>query len=168
MKLKNTHLTALLLLVSGLLLSSLVPGGPIETRNFSHINAGVLLIFNIYLTVLGLGSFLLIPYVLRSGRYAGILAGLAGVSYLVVYGVDLLGWFPQTPSEMSNALLSIEVIGMVVALPLIYLSSQLPRKDSNPKGRSNSLWIDLKWLLLFLAGIAIVVFATWSARAPAD
>jgi len=166
MKIKNTHLTALLLLVSGLLLSSLVPGGPIENRDFSHINAGVLLIFNIYLTVLGLGSFVLVAYVLRSGRYAGMLGSLAGLSYLVVYGVDLLGWFPQTPSEMSNALLSIEVIGMAVALPLIYVSSRLPRKASFAAGRSNGNWTYLKWFLLGIGAIAIVVFATWSAMAP--
>jgi len=165
MAIKSQHTVSFLLLVSGLLLSSLVPGGPIENRDFSHINAGILLIFNIYLTVLGLGSFVLIPYVLGSGRYASMLGALAGLSYLVVYGVDLLGWFPETPSEMSTLLLSIELVGMAVALPLLYVSNQLPRNGSFGAHRGISHWTDPKWLLLGIAGIVIVMFATWSAMA---
>jgi hypothetical protein len=166
MTIKRKHTVSFLLLVSGLLLSSLVPGGPIENRDFSHINAGILLTFNIYLTVLGLGSFVLIPHVLRAGRYAGMLGVLSGLSYLVVYAVDLLGWFPKTPTEMSIPLVLIEVIGMVLALPLVYVSNRLPRNGRLLVDHNISNWTDPKWLLLGISGIAIVVFATWSAMAP--
>lgn len=166
MVINKKHTVSLLLLVSGLLLSSLIPGGPIENRDFSHINTGILLIFNIYLTLLGLGSFVLIPYVLRSGRYAGMLGVVSGVSYLLVYVVDLLGWFPKTPSEMSGPLFLVELIGMWVALPLLYFSNQLPGADSAVNDRSTRNWAGIKWFLLGVGGLCIVMFATWSAMAP--
>ncbi|WP_035526735.1 hypothetical protein [Haliea salexigens] len=56
---KRVRVLSVLLVLSGIALSSLVPGGPIENRDFSHIAPVVLLVFNIFLTALGLGSFLL-------------------------------------------------------------------------------------------------------------
>lgn len=52
----DTNRIAILLYTSFLLLSSLIPGGPIETRSFSHIDSEVLLAFNTFLTLVALGS----------------------------------------------------------------------------------------------------------------
>ena len=65
---KRVRVLSVLLVLSGIALSSLVPGGPIENRDFSHIAPVVLLVFNIFLTALGLGSFLLV---------AGLMPGMA-------------------------------------------------------------------------------------------
>lgn len=164
MKINHRFLVAFLLLVSGLMLSSLVPGGPIENRDFSHINLAILLGFNVYLTVLGLGSFVLVFYVARRGQYARYLSIFAGLSYLIIYGIDLLGIFPKTPSEMNDALLWVEVIGSVLAIPLVYFACQLEQKAGlSHVAQSQS---GLKWALLSTGGIGIIVFATWSAMSP--
>lgn len=167
MSLKKEYLLSILLLISGLLLSVLVPGGPIENRDFSHISPLVLLGFNIYLTALGLGSFVLIAYVLRSGRNAGLIACAAGVSYLVVYAIDLLGWFPQSPSDMSSTLFTIEVLGLIAALPLVYLSCQLAKGLDVPSERNRVSWSSMQWFMLIVGAMVIVIFATWSSMTSA-
>ena len=49
-----------LLALSAISLSLLVPGGPIETRSFSHINPIILASFNTFLTTLSILSLLLV------------------------------------------------------------------------------------------------------------
>ena len=71
-----------LLLLSGILLSLLVPGGPIEHRDFSQINPAILLGFNIFLTLLGLGSFILTLYIWKEKLLAMKLSLIAALSYL--------------------------------------------------------------------------------------
>ncbi len=119
-----------LLLCSGLALSSLVPGGPIENRDFSHIAPALLLLFNVLLTALGLGSFLLAVMILRGVARAPMLVFGAGVTYLLVYGVDLLGWFPPTPTPMSRPLVAIEMLGIALAVPMIWLTAQGSEDES--------------------------------------
>lgn len=60
--------TAALLLLSAVLLGVLVPGGPIETRNFSHISPWILGSFNTFLTSLDLGSFVIAYLVFRKKK----------------------------------------------------------------------------------------------------
>lgn len=165
MTLQKNHILALLLLFSGLILASLVPGGPIENRDFSAINPAILLSFNVYLTVLGLGSWVLVVYLYKRGRYAAGLALLAGVSYLLVYGVDLAGYFPQSPSAMPRLLWWAEVIGVLLSVPTTVLAWQLlmqaPAKNAVAWQASKTLWITLG-----LLAVLIVLFATWSAMSP--
>ncbi len=59
-----------LLLLSAIMLTSLVPGGPIETRDFSHISPLVLGSFNVFLTTLSITSFLGIGIVIFATRSA--------------------------------------------------------------------------------------------------
>jgi hypothetical protein len=166
MPIRNSHILPILLLLSGLILSALVPGGPIENRDFSHINPAILLTFNVYLTILGLGSFILVAYVYKRGTFAGLLSMLAGVSYLVVYGVDLAGWFPKTPSPMSDALLWAEMVGLLLAIPMIRLSILLSRQGEDS---ARVVWgiSRARLIALVFGATAIVTFATWSAMAPA-
>lgn len=124
---QNNHWLAAMLGISGIALSTLVPGGPIETRDFSHINPLTLGIFNTFLTILCLGSLLLIYFVLKSERWATVAAAICGLSYLGVYGLDLTEIFPVSPDAMSPALLAIEIFGTVLSLPLLALSVQAMR-----------------------------------------
>lgn len=157
----------ILLVLSALLLSSLVPGGPIENRDFSHINPSILLSFNIFLTILGLGSFILAIYTLKMHRRAYLLALFAGISYFTVYAVDLYEIFPKSPTEMSAALLGVEIAGSAVALPLIYCSySKLfemeASDDKTPAFRQNR-WGVVSFILF---GIMIIIFSTYSVMNP--
>ena len=149
-----------LLLISGLLLSALAPGGPIETRDFSHILGLVLGAFNGFLTVLGLGSFVLAWLVLKQ-QCRWYWPFLTGVGYFLVYGLDLLGVFPVSPSPMSQALWSIEVAGMIVSLPLMTLSGmslQHIEQIDNPASVPSAAWI-----VAVAIGVLIVGFTTIAA-----
>mgnify|MGYP000271173637 CR=1 FL=1 len=55
----HRHLVALLLALSAINLALMIPGGFVETRDFSAYPASVLAAFNIFLTVLGLGSLVI-------------------------------------------------------------------------------------------------------------
>ena len=60
---------AVLLVVSSFLLAILVPGGPIETRSFSHISPLILGSFNTFLTLLGMLSLPLAYFVFNIMYY---------------------------------------------------------------------------------------------------
>ena len=101
--------TAFWLIVSAALLSTLIPGGPIENRDFSHIHVGVLGAFNIFLTVLDLGSIVIVYFAFRGRSWAFQAAFLAAISFFGVYAVDLAQIFPRSPTPMSFSLALIEV-----------------------------------------------------------
>lgn len=159
---------ALLLGLSGIALSVLVPGGPIETRSFAHIHPVTLGIFNTFLTVLGLGSFLLIYFVLKAQTWATIAGAGCGLAYVGVYGLDLAQIFPVSPDPMPLALWAIEVFGLVIAIPLIGLSivgiqsAKIGDRTSIIPSISTEQLIYTIGLLLLL-GCSIIAFATRSA-----
>ncbi|MEM9214431.1 MAG: hypothetical protein AAGD25_08800 [Cyanobacteria bacterium P01_F01_bin.150] len=124
------HWIAGLLGISGIALGTLVPGGPIETRSFAHMHPLTLGVFNTFLTTLVLSSLLLVYFVLRSQRWAMLTAASVGLSYLGVYGLDLVKIFPVSPDAMPPALLAIEVLGTVLSLPLMLLSVQAMQSSS--------------------------------------
>ncbi|MEJ8569414.1 hypothetical protein V3330_17440 [Wenzhouxiangellaceae bacterium CH-27] len=151
---------AVMLIVSGLMLATLAPGGPVETRDFSHIQPVILGLFNAYLTVLGLGSLLLGFLALRRPLHPS-LPVLAGLSYLAVYGLDLTRVFPVSPTPMNQALWSIEVAGLILAVPLCICGFLLGRRAARG-GADRSLPVSA-WVIFALVGLAIVVFTTLEA-----
>ncbi len=166
MREKMKYSVAILLVISTILLGILVPGGPIETRDFSHISPLILGIFNTFLTILGLGSLTLSYFVLKGRRWAFIVSSIFAISYFLVYILDLGKIFPISPDEMPQMLFVIEVLGILVSLPLTYLSLNLSRTriDSGEdvtasKGGYNVLLLGL----MALVGIGIIIFATVSA-----
>jgi len=162
-------MTIILLLVSAVLLSLLVPGGPFENRDFSDINTEILLGFNIFLTTLALGSFLLPVVIWKGPRVSLIISALAGLSYFVVYAIDLAKIFPQSPTAMSACLFWIEVIGLVISLPLMSFSIRAYRETNQSSEKHFS--IDRSKLFLIMSvmtaiALVIIVFATRSAMMP--
>ncbi|MEO0645615.1 MAG: hypothetical protein AAFZ17_05580 [Cyanobacteria bacterium J06650_10] len=120
-----------LLLLSAVSLTSLVPGGPIETRNFSHISPLVLGSFNIFLTTLSLTSFMLLYFVWQRQRWAFVASGIWGIGYFLVYVLDLARWFPVSPDAMPPALFAIEVFGTILSIPLAVLSFSSANTENN-------------------------------------
>lgn len=150
-----------LLVMSGLLLSSLVPGGPIETRDFSHIPVPVLLGFNLFLTTLVLGSFLAGVGLWFGSPWARTASFWAAASYVLIYAIDVAGWFPSSPTPMPPALLAVETIGLTIALPLLW---RLANARSLQSGVTPRRLITGRGLTaLALVGIGIVLFATQQA-----
>lgn len=160
-----------LLAISGIALSSLVPGGPIETRSFAHINPVTLGVFNTFLTILTLGSLILVYFVLKSERWAMIGAALCGLFFFGVYVADLAVIFPVSPDAMPPVLLTIEVLSTVLSLPLMWFSvrafNQLELVPANSPQTPTGKTIQVRQIILSLAvgiaGLGIIIFATNAA-----
>ena len=162
---------ALLALSSGLL-TSLVPGGLIETRSFAHINPLILGSFNTFLTTLSLASLLLVYFAWQEYRWAFVASFIAGLSYFLVYVLDLAHLFPVSTDAMPTALLVIEVLGTIVSLPLMLISGwgiQYSAKQL-AQNRNSQLALDLAGkkqifiaIGIVLIGLGIITFATRSA-----
>ncbi|TWU21444.1 hypothetical protein Pla52o_36290 [Novipirellula galeiformis] len=113
---------SLLLFASFVLLASLVPGGPIETRDFSHINPAILAAFNLFLATLGIVR-IVAAFLVRPGSTPVYWASVViGFCYFLVYVLDLANVFPKSPDSMPPLLLVIELIGTILSIPLMGLS----------------------------------------------
>ena len=155
---------AVLLVVSSFLLAILVPGGPIETRSFSHISPLILGSFNTFLTLLGMLSLPLAYFVFKMKKWAYIGSIFAGFFYFAVYVSDLAHIFPVSPDAMPPLLLVIEVAGTILSIPLIHSSYVLLKEGMS----SNETFILNKKLFIFiffalLVALGIIVFATNAA-----
>lgn len=168
MELTPRNRVVVLLGLSALLLALLIPGGPIENRDFSHIHPLVLGGFNVFLTALNLGSIALIVLVIRNPGKVGHWVVLVAMLYFAVYALDLAQLFPRSPTPMTRPLAIVEVLGMIIAVPL-WLGGRALRSTAavdqarllNTRGR----WIVVTAVLVI--GVLIVLFATESAMNPA-
>ena len=157
MNFKAHHQAAFWLIVSVGLLSSLIPGGPVENRDFSHIHAGVL------------GALVLAYFVFKQRPWAMSLAFAAAVGFFGVYAIDLAQIFPRSPTPMSFALALIEVLGMTAAVPLMFAARRAAAEASSNVARSeNSSLRFATAAALVVAGIAIVWFATEAAMSGGE
>ena len=122
MKMNIKHLVSTLLILSFGLLAVLVPGGPIETRSFSHIDPLILAGFNTFLTTLVIVSPMLVYFIVKNKPWAWVISALCGVSYFLVYALDLGKIFPVSPDPMPPTLYIIEVLGAIVSVPLMFFA----------------------------------------------
>ncbi|NVK56612.1 MAG: hypothetical protein HWE26_13440 [Alteromonadaceae bacterium] len=156
-----------LLVAAFVALASLIPGGPIETRDFSHISPVLLGIFNFILTSIGLSSVVFAYFVALKDKWAIVGGLLAGISYFVVYVLDLFRLFPVSPSPMPLSLEVIELISVMLAISIMYFATRLLLQRDTPKSGSGSKrrWRGfLPWSIAgVLAALAIVAYATVSA-----
>jgi hypothetical protein len=150
-----------LLLLSTVLFWTLVPGGPVETRRFSHYSPYILGSFNTFLTILGFGSLVVVYFCFSGDKWAFYAAGICGISYLLVYALDLGKIFPVSPDKMSQSLFAVEVTGLILSIPLILLSfvSASMLDSVNDGFELTALGIFLLLLIAFI-GTGIVIFAT--------
>ncbi|MEL6489384.1 MAG: hypothetical protein AAFQ95_05425 [Cyanobacteria bacterium J06621_3] len=174
MTLRIQHWVAGLLGISGIALFTLVPGGPIETRSFAHINSITLGAFNTFLTTLVLGSLLLVYFVLRAHRWAMMGAAISGLSFLAVYGLDLVKIFPVSPDAMPPALFAVEVLGTILSFPLIALSVKALQAQGQDQlvtvpaiAADDNSTVQTPQILMVIAltvvALGIIAFATKSA-----
>lgn len=153
-----------LLIASAINLTVMVPGGGIDTRDFSHISPFALSSFNIFLTTLGLVSLFLPYFVFRKYKWSVISSFICGASYFLVYVLDFAHVFPKSPEPMPQLLVLLEALGIVLSIPLMILSFNKSKelKISNDKSQLSS---KMYWLiaLAIIVGIGIIIFATKSA-----
>ncbi|HAO09047.1 MAG TPA: hypothetical protein DCQ50_19170 [Chryseobacterium sp.] len=154
----------LLLFVSAINLTLMVPGGFIESRDFSHISPVVLGSFNVFLTTLGMLSLFLIYFIYKKQKWAFITAFFCGLSYFVVYTIDLAKIFPQSPTRMPTALFLLESLGTLLSIPLIYYTVKEAKEFSGSNNKvlfSKSMY----WIIgiAICIGLGIIIFATKAA-----
>jgi hypothetical protein len=102
--------------------ASLVPGGPIETRDFSHLDDGIYWGFNAFLTTLGLLGVAAAMLIWR-GRRAGYGAAIVVAwLFVAVVALDLGRVFPVSPDSTGFLLGAILVLDAILALYVILLS----------------------------------------------
>jgi len=97
------------------LLAVLVPGGPIENRDFSHLGGVVYWGFNTFLSGLILAS-IAVTYQLLRGEQVAAAGVILSVLYCAVYLLDLGKLFPTSPTTMSKQLMLHEIVNFCVAL----------------------------------------------------
>lgn len=100
------------------LLAILVPGGPIENRDFSKLKGIVFWGFNVFLVLLGVGSYITSYLLLISSSHAILVAQVIAVLYFIVYAIDLAGIFPKSPTKMGKPLLLLEIVNISMAIYL--------------------------------------------------
>ncbi len=115
---------SLILFLNATLLSILVPGGPIENRDFGYLKEYPLIYygFSILLLALILISLTMCYFVLLGNMWAFKISVVLGILYFIVYILDLRKIFPKSQTVMSNMLTLIEIINMMLALLLIIFS----------------------------------------------
>ena len=156
-----------LLVISFLALASLIPGGPVESRDFSHISPIVWSLFNFLLTVLGLGSLVFAFFVNLKDAWALKGGCITGTSYVAIYTLDLAQIFPTSPTPMPPMLELIEVTSVLLGLLIVFLSAKLLFNHNALNSVKSSRFLSPVDLLYLLFGIAliisIVVYSTLSA-----
>lgn len=157
----SRHIVTVLLVASALNLALMVPGGFVETRDFSAYPAIVLGAFNVFLTVLGLGSLVLAYFVTKTGKGHGW-AALAGLAFTAVYLLDLGRIFPVPPNPMSALLAALEWTGTALGVALAASSTALPGTADTASLAKPALPGPIM-LGLLLVALVIVAFATKSA-----
>lgn len=109
-------IASLLVFFNVMLLAILVPGGPIENRDFSKLKGVVFWGFNLFLILLGVMSFITCYLLLIAHPNAIFITKIIAVLYFIVYIIDLAGIFPKSPTKMSKPLMLFEIINGSMAV----------------------------------------------------
>lgn len=157
----DSALTALLL-ASTFNLALMIPGGFVEVRDFSAYPSWILGLFNVFLTVLGLGGLVLAYFVFRQGIGYG-LGALLGLAYIVVYLADLKKIFPVSPIPMSRLLAYLEWLGTLLGTLLTGTAVWATLHPSSHEGTMDIRISATTLIVLVAAGLTIVIFATHAA-----
>lgn len=161
---KHTKIINSLLIISAINLTLMIPGGFIESRDFSHISSIILGGFNVFLTTLGMVSLFLVYFIYKKQKWAVYTAFITGVSYFIVYTIDLAKIFPKSPTPMSSTLFYLEILGTIIAIPIMFYSVKKLKEleNNNSKLLLNK---SIYWLTVIagLIGLGIIIFATKSA-----
>jgi len=105
----------MLLLTLLLSFASLVPGGPVENRDFSHLTGLIFWGFNAFLITLSLSGFITTYLVWRGVRRAYWAAIVVSWLFVVVVALDLGKIFPTSPDATGFALGLIMIVDAILA-----------------------------------------------------
>jgi tryptophan-rich sensory protein len=121
---QHSYREVVLFCLLALLLSfaSLVPGGPIENRDFSHLSRATFNGFNVFLIALWLAGCVSL-YRIWKGSEAGYRAAIfIGWLYVIVVASDLGRVFPVSPDPTGFALGIIMILDGILAFNVVLFS----------------------------------------------
>ncbi|MFF9075694.1 hypothetical protein ACF1FX_19600 [Streptomyces sp. NPDC014646] len=117
-------LIAALLVWEALLLIPMVPGKLIDTRDFAPLPRWQYNCFNVFLTTLGLASFVVAGFALANQGWAFVAALVLGLLYVGVFAADLGEVFPVVPDPIPVQLLVLEAIALASAGVIVVIGIQ--------------------------------------------
>ncbi len=161
---KSIRLVVTILLAASVAnLSLMIPGGNIETREFTEYSPIVLACFNIFLTSLGFGSLAVCYFVYKQDKWY-VISAILGAAYMAVYLLDLGHIFPVSLNPMPPTLAKLEWIGLVLGgtLTAAAILALHGRKQESVSFQKPKLPLMVKIILTILAAL-IVIYATISA-----
>lgn len=149
--------TVYTLVLSILTLAWMVPGGPVETRDFSHLAPQIAWAFNIFLTILFLLAIVLIYFMFIKQKWAYQLTGVVGLAFFLVFVLDLGKIFPVSPDPMSPLLFVMEIMGLIFGVLLMWLSYK------TIKMTDISFWVNAFKLpvIIIIIGVALLFFGAF-------
>ena len=111
---------------------------------------------------------MLVYFIVKNKPWAWVISALFGVSYFLVYALDLGKIFPVSPDPMPPTLYMIEVLGAIVSVPLIFFAVRGAmvmgdRQETATIPASYSKQFGYIISCLAIVGIGIIIFATQSA-----
>ena len=110
-----------LLLLLVITFITLVPGGPVETRDFNALGGAIFWEFNVVLILLGILAITSGITLLRGKVWAAKTAIICGWGYIFVVMLDLGHVFPITPDPIPVLLGLIEILDAILAIYVIAL-----------------------------------------------
>ena len=116
---KRVAICLLLLIVS---FASLVPGGPIENRDFSHLSPQVFWGFNAFLLGLGFVSLIVIFFAWQGKKTAFWTAIIIAWMFVGVFILDWSKVFPTSPDPMGVGLCMVEILGLMLCVYILLFS----------------------------------------------
>lgn len=158
--------TIVISIISMLILSVMVPGGPVETRDLSYMDEMpiVPLLFNIFLTTLAIFTLFILPYFMyKKNKWAYSASIITGISYILVFALDLLNIFPSVPYPMPKLLFIFEIIGLIFGFILsywAYKSIQLTDENYWSSNKTIPKWVKILLIIIFFFGVYVVLFST--------
>lgn len=103
------------LIWEALLLIPMVPGKLVDTRDFSPLPRWQFRLFNVFLSSLGIASFVVAWFVLEGQHWAFVATLVLGILYAAVFIADLFAIFPVVSDPLPVQLLILEAIALASA-----------------------------------------------------
>jgi uncharacterized membrane protein len=119
---RHPKIGAIALMALLLSFSSLVPGGPVENRDFSHLSPATFNGFNAFLISLGILGFVTVYFLWKARPWAYWVSIFVGWAFVTVIALDLGKVFPRFPNATGFALGLIMIIDAILATYVIVSS----------------------------------------------
>lgn len=119
-----SFLTSCLLVALVLILIPMVPGGLVDTRDFSELPRWQFNAFNVFLTSLGIASFVVAGCALARAPWVFVAALVLAVLYCAVFAFDLGKIFPVVSDPLPAPLIVLEVADLALGGVLAVVAIQ--------------------------------------------